>query len=466
MDVRYGGVDPIAARATAQAESALALIRTSGRGALEALAQVFSWPRALLAAPGNTVVYGWIVDGGKRIDEVLVSVYRAPRSYTGEDGADISCHGGIAAPAAVLRALCGAGFRDALPGEFSFRAFMNGKIDLTRAESVMEVVASKTDAGRRRAVGRLSGALEAEIQGVKEKLVGALAALELFLDYSEDDGAAGTSGAAGAETEGRLPDKPQVEAALAQLDALAAAWSVEKLYREGALVVIAGRPNTGKSSLFNRLLREDRAIVTDVPGTTRDWIEGWIALEGIPIRLVDTAGLRQTDNEVEQIGVERSRELTAQADLTLYLIDGTAGVTGGDETFITAAGGACIVVWNKADIAPPPERGAEGPAAVSAKTGAGIAELCARIAACLAAAASGASAGEGRTGAGTERQQALIDAARAALQETLRLAEEGLPLDVIAPSLREAVDALGGITGEVATADILDAMFSRFCVGK
>jgi tRNA modification GTPase len=463
----YGDTDPIAALATARGESALSLIRTSGEGSLEMLGKVFSRPEKLRVAGGNTVVHGWIVGvKGERIDDVLISVYRAPATFTGEDGADISCHGGIAAAKAVMEALGNAGFREALRGEFSFRAFMNGKLDLTRAESIMEIVAAKTGAAREHAVHRLSGALETEIREIGADIMQALAAAEICLDYSEDDGV-GLGTEADDEAAGLLPDRQLVEQALGRLKILSDSYRRERLYAQGALGVIAGRPNAGKSSLFNALLREDRSIVTNVPGTTRDWIEAWVSVEGIPLRLADTAGLHVSEDPVEKLGMERSRELLAAADIILYVLDGAEGVTGEDSAFLSAHGEAkaaapVLALWNKADLAPspPPFR------PVSAKTGAGVAELTREIAAVLEQSLGG---GEGRpadtAGAGTERQKELIDRAIAALEEALTLADRE-PLDLIAPCLRDAVNALGEITGEVSTAELLDAMFSRFCVGK
>ncbi|MDR2143425.1 MAG: tRNA uridine-5-carboxymethylaminomethyl(34) synthesis GTPase MnmE, partial [Treponema sp.] len=370
---RYGDRDPIAARATGR--GALAIVRTSGGGSLDLLARVFSRPRALLDAPGNTVVYGWIVepDGPRRVDEVLVSVYRAPKSYTGEDGADISCHGGEAVVKAVLETLRKAGFSNALAGEFSFRAFMNGRIDLTRSESVMELVSAKTGEAAERALRRLSGVLEREFRIIREKLLESLSAVEIFLDYPEDE--------IDGEAAGLFPGREAAEEALGRLEALAASYRRERLYREGAAVAIAGRPNAGKSSLFNALLREERSIVAENPGTTRDWIEASLSFEGIPVRLIDTAGLREgVPDPVEEIGVGRSREILENADLVIYVIDGTAGVTGEDRAFFSSPK-KIIPVWNKADIAPPHSRPAEiflpeKSAALSAKTGEGIETLC------------------------------------------------------------------------------------------
>lgn len=451
----YGDNAPIAALATPLAETALALIRSSGKDALVLLATVFSRPKQLLSAQGNSVIHGWIVDAkGQRIDEALVSVYRAPRSYTGEDGADISCHGGIATVRSILRVLYGAGFREALPGEFTFRAFMNGKLDLTRAESVMELVSAKTERARGHAVNRLAGGLEQEINDIKRLIVQVLAGTELLLDYSEDEG--------GAEEVAGLPDRPLAEEALSRMRALAASYCMEKLYHDGALVVIAGRPNAGKSSLFNMLIKEERSIVTDVPGTTRDWVESFISIENIPIRLVDTAGLHTSSDPVEQLGIERSLSLLASADLILYLIDGVAGLTAEDSAFLRDhASRPLIAVWNKADRA---LSASDNYIASSAKTGAGLNALCTAIAAALSLPTD---ATQAKTiGIATERQKACIDAALSALEEALSLADQQEPLDIIAPFFRDAVNALGELTGEVSTADILDVMFSRFCVGK
>ena len=478
MKPSYGDDAPIAAFATAPGKSALTLIRLSGAGAIEAAASVFSKPDKLKRAAGNTVIHGWICRGDEKIDEVLVSVFRSPRSYTGEDSLEVSCHGGIGAGRAVLETLKSCGFRDALPGEFTFRAFINGKLDLTRSESVMELVSAKTDAGRSHAVQRLSGLLETEINRIKKMLVEALAGAELYLDYSEDEISADTD-----EKAGILPGQERVHEALVRLKKLAAAWDRERIYQEGISAVIAGPPNAGKSSLFNFLLREDRSIVTEIPGTTRDWIEAWVSIEGIPVRLADTAGLRESGDPVEALGVQRTRELLDGADLILYLIDGTYGISEEDRAFLAEyghtpesaaqAGAHQLLLWNKADIAPLPAQLADSSAiAVSAKTGEGIVELSRAVAAAVQAQAdTTAGAGEAAEAAqsaapGSARQKNLIDAACAALEEALALAGRGEPLDLIAPLLREAVNALGEITGEVSTAGILEEMFSRFCVGK
>ena len=353
-----------------------------------------------------------------------------------------------------------AGFLDALPGEFTFRAFMNGKLDLTRCESVMELVSAKTDRGRRHAVNRLSGVLEKEINEIKNILVGVLAGAEIFLDYSEDEISADPD-----EKAGRLPGQNMAAEACTRLKKLNETWQTEKLYQEGIFAVIAGRPNAGKSSLFNLLLKEERSIVTDIPGTTRDWIEAWISVEGIPVRLTDTAGLREVHEPVEKIGVERSKALLEEAELVLYIIDGKAGITPEDMAFISEKKEQkTLLVWNKVDITPPSRLEIDGNTliGVSAKTGEGFKELTAAIAVTIGSQAENAT----DVSLGTERQKNLVQAAAAAVEEALHLAKNDEPLDIIAPLLREAVNSLGEITGEVSNADILEEMFCRFCVGK
>ena len=507
----YGNQDPIFALATPLAESALALIRLSGSaqsnygdggagvdapGVFQFLGRIFSKTEKLASAPPNSVIHGWILaplnstaeeaaaprtaGSMEKIDEVLVAVYRAPASYTGEDGADISCHGGIATVKAVMAALKKAGFREALPGEFTFRAFMNGKLDLTRAESVMELVAAKTNRGREQAVRRLAGFLEKEISAIKTLLVEVLAGTEIFLDYSEDE----FLDSASDEETGRLPERKLAEQAAERLKILSQLWQRERIYTEGALAVLAGRPNAGKSSLFNYLIREDRSIVTDLPGTTRDWIDALISVEDIPLRLADTAGLDGINHNggvsdsatgsvpekdiAEQIGIKRTLELLDRADLVLYVIDGLNGFTFEDSEFILRIKKAdpaklILFIWNKADLAP-----LHGQLlGVSAKTGQGMPELLHSIAGMLEAASGSREVlKQDAAGPGTIRQKELIDTALASTEEALVLADNGGPLDIIAPLFRSAINALGEITGEVSTAEILETMFSRFCVGK
>jgi tRNA modification GTPase len=334
----------------------------------------------------------------------------------------------------------------------------------------MELVSAKTGAAAERALLRLSGALEREFHTIWEKLLESLSAAEIFLDYPEEE--------IEGEAAGLLPPREAAEEALARLEALAASYRRERLYREGAAVVIAGRPNAGKSSLFNALLREDRSIVAENPGTTRDWIEASLSFDGVPVRLIDTAGLREdSPDPVEGIGVGRSREMLESADLIIYVIDGTAGVTGEDRAFLssTLRRKKIISVWNKADIAPADLQPADfflpGKAAVlSAKTAEGIETLCRLVTENLLDPQVEFVLAEefapGSAGLGSERQKILVDRAISSLKEALFLADRKEALELIAPFLREALNAVGEITGEISTAGILEAMFSRFCVGK
>ncbi|MDR1177491.1 MAG: tRNA uridine-5-carboxymethylaminomethyl(34) synthesis GTPase MnmE [Spirochaetaceae bacterium] len=463
----YGDEAPIAALATDGSRGALDILRVSGKGSLELFAPCFSRGEKLRASPGQVLLHGWIRDsGGAPLDEVVLSVFRAPRSYTGEDALDISCHGGGRAARSILERLRELGFRDALRGEFTFRAFMHGKLDLTRCEAVMELVSSKTELSLKKAAGRLSGLLHDEIQGIKDLLIEVLTGTELLLDYSEEDGVAPPPDTDG--TGSVLPGRKAAEEAALRLTALAASYARERLCQEGALLVIAGRPNAGKSSLFNYLLREERSIVTEIPGTTRDWIEAWVSIGGIPVRLADTAGFQDSQDRIERQGIERSRALAARSDLTLYLVDGSRGMEEADREFIRElkAGGPVLVVWNKIDRAKPPGAMKAEMPGISAKTGEGMAELEKAVIAALVPESGRGDITRAAPGIAAERQKLLVDRSLASLKEALALADAGSPLDLAAPLLRDSVDALGEITGEVSTADILDAMFSRFCVGK
>jgi len=454
-ELKYQQDDLICALATGWNASALGVIRTSGTGAVEALARIFSRPEILKAAAGQSLVYGHILDPrtDSRVDEVMIAVFRAPRSYTGEESGEITCHGGIPGLKAVLSCLREAGFRDAAPGEFTLRAFMNGKLDLTRAEAVHELVTARTDRAHRMALHRLSGSVETRIRALREELVRALAALELQLDYPEDE--------VGDEA---LPDPREMAALERRLSELADTFRVGRLYQEGVRIVLTGATNAGKSSLFNLFLKEERAIVSEIHGTTRDYLESAVSLRGIPVTLYDTAGLRAADNPVEQEGIRRSADVAASADLVLYLVDGIRGLGPGEQELLSGGDSRRILVWNKADgpILPVPSGGY----AVSAVTGRGFPELEEEIFRRLTCGAGGTGEGAGQTVIDSERQKDLLRRAAEALSHVVRGLEAQAPLDGMAMDLKEALDCLGEITGEVTTAEILETMFSSFCVGK
>ncbi|MDT8299390.1 MAG: tRNA uridine-5-carboxymethylaminomethyl(34) synthesis GTPase MnmE, partial [Spirochaetaceae bacterium] len=307
MDTAYHIEDLISALATPRGRGALAVIRTSGEGCVEVLASRFSRPEVLIESEGGRVYHGWILGvDGERIDEVLITVFRNPVSYTGQESAEISCHGGPAVVDRILEVLRNSGFRDAAPGEFTFRAFSNGKMDLTRAEAVKEIIDARTDRARALAVSRLSGSVESVINSVKDIVRRQSAVAALALDYPED------------EAESVPFDIPLIRQARDNLSALIQTWRTGRLYHDGLTVALAGPANAGKSSLFNLFLKEERSIVTERPGTTRDWLEAWLNLDGIPLRLVDTAGLRRvTEDPIEVEGIRRTRDLLAGSDLVV-----------------------------------------------------------------------------------------------------------------------------------------------------
>jgi len=468
----YTPEEPIAAIATALAPAALGIVRTSGKGCIELVSRLFSRPEALLKAPGNALVYGWLEEpcsgqasGGterRRIDEVVVGVYRTPKSFTGEDMAEISCHGGTAVVTAVFKLLLAHGFRQAQRGEFTFRAYVNGKTDLTKAEAVREIIDSRTDMSRGRAAGRLAGDLYAEIDRIKKLIVDTVAAIEVEIEYPEDE-----------ETIADSFDHARLEQAADSLQKLADSWKSEKLYQDGARVVLCGKTNAGKSSLFNALLKEDRAIVSDIAGTTRDWLESWADFDGIPVRLFDTAGLRETADVVELDGVERTRDLSQDADIVLYLADASSGLDNEDSDFLESRSGPVILVWNKIDrlsggriplySGVRPVSGLKAEVRVSAKTGDGLPELVETVTSFLSG---GEKTEREQAGLGSARQEAAVREALLAVRHALKTAEGDYTLDAVIQDLEDSLDSLGEVTGDVTPEDILDSVFSHFCVGK
>ena len=459
-----GAGDTIAAIATAVApgQGSVAIVRLSGAGA-EPIG------RRLFRAAGrqewdsHRVLYGHVVDpaSGERVDEALLLLMRAPRSFTRETVVEFHCHGGVVAVQRVLALALAAGARRALPGEFSQRAFLNGRLDLTRAEAISELITARGRRAAQLALAGLDGGLERRITALRERLLDQLAELEARVDFEDDlpplDGAAVVAALA---------------AVRAELEALVAEARQGELLREGLRVAIVGRPNVGKSSLLNLLSRRDRAIVTDLPGTTRDLLESELVLNGVPLTLLDTAGIRASDDPVERLGIERSRGALAAADAVLLLFDLTAGWTAADQQLLelVPAGAARLVVGNKADaaglasdaaLAPALPLSAPADVVISALTGAGRELLVRRL-----LERCGATALEGLQVALNARQRDLAAAAAAALDRSLHTAAAGLPWDFWTIDLRAAARALGEITGAEVSEAVLDRVFSRFCIGK
>lgn len=447
---------PVAALATAPGAAGIAVVRLSGEGApalADKLCPGARIPPSALPAGSFRLVRLRDPRDGSAIDEALVLVFRAPHSYTGEDVVEFQTHGGRAAPSRVLDALLALGAAPAGPGEFTRRAFLNGRIGLDRAEAVMDLVSAQGDRAARAAAEQLSGALGRRVDAIWEDLLALCADVEATLDFTDEE-------AEGLAAPIRFDERA---AAIAEaLRALAATSREGRLLREGALVVLAGPPNAGKSTLFNRLLGERRAIVAPEAGTTRDSLEETLLLRGIPVRLVDTAGLRETASAVEREGVERARDLASRADLVLELRSVEEPV---DRTFVRPTGPNVLSVETKIDLRPASRAAAETPPLrASAVTGEGIAELEDAILAALGA--NPAASGDGV--AASERHAALlreaadaVDAARAAFAEGAEAA--AVPA---ADRLRDAAEALARITGRRYTDSLLDAVFGKFCVGK
>lgn len=457
----YTPEEPIAAIATALAPGAIGIVRASGKNSLSLMAALFSRPAALDSAAGNSLVHGWICspESGERIDEVMLGVYRAPKSFTGEDMVEIFCHGGIAVVTAVLRLLLSHGFRQAERGEFTFRSYINGKNDLTKAEAVKEIIDSRTDESRGKAAGRLAGNLFAEIDAIKQLVISTLASIEVEIEYPEDE-----------ETVADSFDRTALVQAQERLASLVSSWKSEKLYQDGARLVLCGRTNAGKSSLFNALLKEDRSIVSDQEGTTRDWLESWVSFDGIPVRLFDTAGLRSTDDRIEAEGVERTRSLSTEADVILYVVDSSAGLSAADEAFLAARQEIpAVLVWNKCDSPAsrplPPGGGAwKSAVRISAKDGSGIGQLASAVKALLTGGSTQEHCG---AALGSERQKTAVSEALERVSHALQTAgDQSFGLDAVVQDLEDALASLGEVTGEVTPDDVLGNIFSRFCVGK
>lgn len=468
LNLNYSFDDSIAAIATSLSPSALSVIRTSGKESIQLVAKIFSAKKTLLRAAGNTTVHGWILDNGKKIDEVIVCVYKAPKSFTGENCAEIICHGGIGVTLAVFKTLIKAGFREAEGGEFSFRAFMNGKIDLTEAEAIMEIINSETQTASELAAKRLSGALFTQIENIKQELLTLIAAADVEIEYPEDE----TGG-------GNFFSEEALKSIIEKLEAITGSWVSENIFRQGAKAVIAGRTNAGKSSLFNSLIKEERAIVSDIHGTTRDWLETGADFDGIPVRLYDTAGLRFTSDKIEAEGMERSKEIMKTADLILYLIDGSCGIENRDRDFLSDVKLPCLAILTKADLQTPYPNLKEqvkeilsssgikhAVIEISSKTGMGIKELVNTARILLTENEENAKPRKevNVTAPGTERQRALAAEACTFLKHAADNLD--FPADIILQDMEDAARCLAEITGEYRSGDILEKVFSGFCVGK
>jgi tRNA modification GTPase len=451
--------DTICAIATAAVpqQGSVAIVRLSGPDALP-IARTLFRPKGRARWESHRVQYGHLCHpDGTVLDECLVLFMQGPRSFTAEDVVEFHCHGGIAVVQQVLRLCVERGARLARPGEFSLRAFLNGRIDLTRAEAVAQLVSARSPEAAQLAMAGLSGKLAAAVGAVRERLLSLIAELEARLDFEED-----------------LPplDEAAVRGELVALRTEVQGWMATAgrgaLLRTGLKVAIVGRPNVGKSSLLNAWSRTDRAIVADLPGTTRDVIDSTLDVRGVPVQVLDTAGMREATDAVERLGVDRSRTAAREADLVLMVIDRTAGWTCADsDVFVQVRERPVIVVINKSDCDGPevhtPARGVLARVWTSAAKGKGLDALEEAILAAVGADRLHASAGEFAV---NERQYEALVRVEAALEKTFQAAEAELPLDFWTIDLRAAAHALGELTGETVGESILDRIFSRFCIGK
>ena len=456
--------ETISAVITALGEGAVGIVRISGEHALAVGESMFKAAsgKALGAYPVNTMVYGHVFDvDGSLVDEVLAVFMRGPRSYTAEDVVEIQCHGGLQSLHKILALTYAAGARPAEAGEFTKRAFLNGRIDLTQAEAVMDIIRSRSEASLKLAARQQQGQLARELRGLRNALVDVVVNLEAVIDYPEED----------IEDVTYAKVQQSVDSCCTAIDKLLDHAHTGKILREGLRTAIVGKPNVGKSSLLNALLKEDRAIVSQYAGTTRDVIEEQLLLDGVPLVLADTAGIRSTDDFVEKIGVEKSRQLLQDAELVICVVDGSQGLTEEDEGILAAASGKpCVIIVNKSDLglavdlAALQERfGRNKVMTLSAKTLTGVEDFSAWLKNYVYGSEGTLSDGAYVQNA---RQERLLREARQALAEAGEAAAALLPYDCIEIDVRNAIDLLGEITGDTVQDEIINEIFSRFCIGK
>ncbi|MBI3089607.1 MAG: tRNA uridine-5-carboxymethylaminomethyl(34) synthesis GTPase MnmE [Candidatus Tectomicrobia bacterium] len=459
------GEGTIAAIATPRGEGGIGIVRLSGPAAAAIARRLFraAGNAQLASLPSHHLRHGYIVDPDtqERIDEVMLAPMLAPRSYTREDVVEIHCHGGTLVQQRILRLLLASGARPARPGEFTQRAFLNGRLDLAQAEAVAEIIAARSEAALRSALSVLDGELSRAVAASREDVLGILVILEASVDFPDEE----------LEILEQEELVARADAAAQRLRALLAQVERGRLLRDGVRTAIVGRPNVGKSSLLNALLLRDRAIVHETPGTTRDVIEDWLTVRGVALRLLDTAGMRSSADAVEQLGVERSRAALESAELVLLVLDGAAPLLDADRDLAgRLAGRRAILVLNKCDL-PRQASDAEAQALlagaplarVSALRRSGLEELCDLIAAQAADGGGGEAEGALVT---RERQRAALAAAAEALAQGRASLAAGLSGEFAAADLQACLGFLGEITGETCRADVLDKIFAEFCIGK
>ncbi len=454
----------ICALSTPQGSGALAVIRVSGKDTLQIISKIFTSKvnKDISLQKGYSLHFGNITDNGELIDEVILSIFRAPKSFSGEDMAEISCHGSIYIQSRILYALINNGAEMASPGEFSMRAFMNGKMDLTQAEAIADIIASKTKASHRVAMNQMKGGITNELKSLREKLLNFTSLIELELDFSEED----------VEFANRDEFKDLVNEIKNKIGRLINSFQLGNAIKEGVPVVIAGKPNVGKSTLLNRLLNEEKAIVSEIEGTTRDVIEDVINIEGFLFRFIDTAGLRETEDTIEKLGIDRTYKNINKAEIVLFLIDASESKASIEEQISKLpeeVKDKIILVPNKVDklsqqnvfekLSSLPE---EKQIPISAYSGTGVEELIN----CLLSQKSLNNYDENEVLISNTRHFEVLSKALISIERVLEGIEQGIPTDLVAIDIRETLYHLGEVTGEISTDEVLGNIFKNFCIGK
>jgi len=452
--------DTICAVSTPPGAGGIGIIRVSGVMAIEIALKIFK-PRHdknLMTVPSHTLLYGHVVDpaSGETVDEALLSVMRALATYTREDVVELNCHGGMMPLWRTLGLLISAGARQAEPGEFTKRAFLNGRIDLAQAEAVMDIITAKTDLALRAANEQLQGGLSGEIAALRDRLLSLVAAVEAGIDFPEEDIETGTG----------QPLADEAGGVLVAVDSLLAGYAYGRILRDGFATAIVGKPNVGKSSLLNALLKQNRAIVTEVPGTTRDVLEEYLNIAGVPLKILDTAGIRHSHDIVEQEGVRRSIGAIESADMVLFVLDGSQPFTAEDRRVMEELRGKHVIaIINKADL--PRKLGQltepETQVFISCRTGEGLDGLKSAIADQVK---QGTIDSREHVWAVNQRHTTALEQAKESLQKALESITSGLSPEFISLDLRGALDSLGLIIGATYTEDILERIFNDFCIGK
>lgn len=455
--------DTIAAIATAMTVSGIGIIRVSGEEALEIAGKVYrskNGKNDIRKSESHKIHYGFIYDGEEMIDEVLVMVMKGPRSYTGEDTVEIDCHGGILAMRKVLEAVIRAGARPAEPGEFTKRAFLNGRIDLSQAEAVMDVINAKNEYALKSSMSQLKGAVLKSIKEIRNSIIYHIAYIESALDDPEHISIDGY----GEELSDVIKEQKQ------KIRRLIDSFSEGKMIREGIKTVIVGKPNAGKSSLLNCLVGEEKAIVTDIAGTTRDVLEETIVLQGISLKMMDTAGIRKTEDVVEKIGVERARTYAKEADLILYVVDSSTELDENDQEILKLLEDKkAIVLLNKSDLEPVVTREMLSKKtgkliiSISAKEEKGVEELEKQIKEMFF---QGELSFNDEVYITNARHKKALEDAWKSLEMVENSISMGMPEDFFSIDLMNAYEALGSITGEAVGEDLVNEIFSKFCTGK